>query len=90
MTPEQFRDWVNSTGDIYVVYLPAGQSFVIKVPDQHNQFFVAMMQQVRFCLGPDVKAMRMTVVKGGPADTEADYAPGTDPAEYAKFTDGDA
>lgn len=88
MDPAQFRAWLDSAGDMFVVYLPGQQSFVIKVPDEHNAFFVAMMQQVRFCLGNDVKAVRMQVVSGPPADAEApSYAPGTDPEAYQRFTE---
>jgi hypothetical protein len=47
-----------------------------------------MMQQVRFCLGPEVQAVRMNVVTGPPADTQGEaYAPGADPAAYAKFAE---
>jgi hypothetical protein len=83
-TPAEFKDWLNSAGDMFVVYLPAGQSFIIKVPDAHHNFFVSVMQQVKFCLGDDVKAVRMQVMTGAPADVD-DYAPGADPAQYEQF-----
>lgn len=94
-TPEQFQAWLASEGEMFVVYLPAKrnnppearESFVIKVPEAHNAFFVSMMQQVRFCLGGEVQAVRMNVVTGPPADTQGEtYAPGADPVAYAEFT----
>jgi len=97
MTPAQFQQWVDREGDIFVVYLPGNQSFILKVPEAHYQFFVAMMQQVKFCLGNAVQAVRMSVVQGPPADADADFAPGSDPGAYSDFvkapptqwTDGD-
>lgn len=80
MTPDTFRKWLDADGDLFMVMLPARASFVIKVPPQHNAFFVSMMQQVRFALGPEVQAVRMNVVRGGPPDVDqgtgvADEAP---------------
>jgi len=70
-TPEQFRAWVDSDGEMFMVMLPAGRSFVIKVPTDYNAFFVSMMQQFRFTLGPEVQAIRMNLVTGPPADVNA-------------------
>lgn len=68
MTPDTFKEWLAADGDLFVVYLPDRRSFIIKVPAVHNAFFVAMMQQVKFTLGPEVQAIRMTVVSGPPPD----------------------
>lgn len=77
MTPEQFKAWVHADGTLFMVILPANRTFIIKVPDAHHEFFVAMMQQVRFALGPEVQAVRMNVVSGDPAaaDGTATEAP---------------
>ena len=77
MTPAQFKQWVNSDGTLFMVILPAQRTFVIKVPAAQHEFFVAMMQQVRFALGPEVQAVRMNVVSGDPpaADGTASEAP---------------
>lgn len=56
-TSEQFAQWLLAPGTIYVVYLPRGKSFIVKVPDQHAGFFTGMMQQLRIQLGPEVQAM---------------------------------
>lgn len=74
-TPEGFKAWVASDGDLFLVTLPARKSFVLKVPTEHNAFFVAMMQQIRLAMGPEVQAVRMNVVTGPPADYTADEAP---------------
>lgn len=78
MTPDMFRKWVDAEGDLFMVLLPARASFVIKVPQQHNAFFVSMMQQVKFALGPEVQAVRMNVVRGEPG-----IDPGTGTADEA-------
>lgn len=72
MTPDTFKTWLGADGQLFVVYLPDRRSFIIKVPDLHNAFFVAMMQQIRFALGPEVQAVRMTVVTGPPAEIDSD------------------
>lgn len=74
-TPEAFKAWMDSEGEMFMVTLPGGKTFVLKVPSLHHEFFVAMMQQVRFALGTEVQAVRMTVVKGPPADVGADGQP---------------
>lgn len=66
MTSEQFQQWLAADGEIFVVYMPNGKSFPIKVPPVHNEFFVAMMQQVRFTLGETVQAIRMLPMTGQP------------------------
>jgi hypothetical protein len=76
MDAQQFKTWLDQDGDLFVVYLPARKSFVIKVPHEHNTFFVAMMQQVRLVLGPEVQAVRMSVVTGPPADVDASTGTG--------------
>lgn len=78
MTPAQFKAWLNADGALFVVYLPDNRSFIIKVPQAHHEFFVAMMQQVRFALGGNVQAVRMNVVSGEPpaAEGTATEAPG--------------
>jgi hypothetical protein len=83
-TPEQFQAWIAADGEMFVVYLPNRQSFVLKVPDVHNAFFVSMMQQIRFCLGSEVQAVRMHVVTGPPADVDGEpIAPASGKAEDA-------
>lgn len=77
MTPAAFKNWLDAEGELFMVLLPGRASFVIKVPTVHNAFFVSMMQQVKFALGPEVQAVRMNVVRGDPpaADGTADEAP---------------
>lgn len=71
LTPAAFKSWLAADGQLFVVYLPGRRSFIIKVPDVHNAFFVSMMQQVKFALGSDeVQAVRMTVVTGPPPDLD--------------------
>lgn len=72
MTPAQFNAWVAAEGEIFMVMLPAGASFIVKVPDAQNTFFVSLMQQFRFTLGPEVQAVRMQAVKAPGADVEGD------------------
>ncbi|WP_431231512.1 hypothetical protein ACQ856_18290 [Mycolicibacterium psychrotolerans] len=76
-TPDQFKAWLAADGDLFMVILPTQRTFVLKVPAAHHEFFVAMMQQVRFALGPEVQAVRMNVVTGDPAaaDGKAESAP---------------
>lgn len=62
-TPEQFAKWIEAPGTIYVVYLPRGKSFIVKVPDEHAKFFTGMMQQLRIQLGPEVQAMSAAPVE---------------------------
>lgn len=56
MSGDQFRAWLATEGQIFVVYLPMRKSFVIKVPEAQHAFFVDMMKQLRMTLGPDVQA----------------------------------
>ncbi|AYB69422.1 hypothetical protein SEA_GANCHO_81 [Mycobacterium phage Gancho] len=70
MTPAQFKEWLAADGTLFMVILPTNRTFVIKVPAPQHEFFVAMMQQIRFALGPEVQAVRMNVVTGDPAATD--------------------
>lgn len=84
MTPAQFRQWVDAEGDIFLVMLPGAKSFVVKVPDQHNRFFIALIQQFAVALGPEVQAVRMRAVEPPqPPDTEG-YADLVAPAAVPK------
>jgi hypothetical protein len=66
MTPEQFRQWINAPGDIYLTYLPGRRSFPTKVPPEQHAFFISMIEQLRMCLGPEVHAVRAAVVDAPP------------------------
>lgn len=85
MSPAQFNAWVQSDGDMFVVYLPGQKSFIMKVPADHNAFFVALLQQVKFALGPEVQAIRMSVMSGPPADVDAGTA--TQAPDWAQPTE---
>ncbi|MCP3810804.1 hypothetical protein NLX62_00355 [Mycobacteriaceae bacterium Msp059] len=84
MTPAQFREWLAADGTLYMVILPANRTFVIKVPGAHHEFFVAMMQQVRFALGPEVQAVRMNMVTGPGADVDAATGKADDAPQWAQ------
>ncbi|WAB10185.1 hypothetical protein SEA_GRAVAILLIA_76 [Mycobacterium phage Gravaillia] len=84
MTPAQFKEWLASDGTLFMVILPANRTFVIKVPAPQHEFFVAMMQQVRFALGPEVQAVRMNVVTGDPAAADGTA---TEAPDWAKPAD---
>lgn len=62
MSGQQFHEWMEAPGQIFIVYLPGEKSFIIKVPDEHNAFFVAMMRQIRMVLGPKVIAQSASPV----------------------------
>lgn len=84
MTPAQFKEWLAADGTLFMVILPANRTFVIKVPTAHHEFFVAMMQQVRFALGPEVQAVRMNMVTGPPADVDAATGTADDAPQWAQ------
>lgn len=84
MTPAQFKEWLASDGTLFMVILPANRTFVIKVPTAHHEFFVAMMQQVRFALGPEVQAVRMNMVTGPGADVDAATGKADEAPEWAQ------
>lgn len=84
MTPAQFKEWLASDGTLFMVILPANRTFVIKVPTAHHEFFVAMMQQVRFALGPEVQAVRMNMVTGPGADVDAATGKADDAPQWAQ------
>ncbi|AXQ51510.1 hypothetical protein SEA_AMOCHICK_83 [Mycobacterium phage Amochick] len=84
MTPAQFKEWLAADGTLFMVILPANRTFVIKVPAPQHEFFVAMMQQIRFALGPEVQAVRMNVVSGDPAAADGTA---TEAPDWAKPAD---
>lgn len=87
MDPEQFQQWIESPGDIYIVWLPGGKSFVVKVPEEHNAFFVDMMRQLRLAMGDEVVAQRATAVEPEEIEVEAPAPVGTiDPADILSST----
>jgi hypothetical protein len=63
-TPEQFQQWLDTPGRLFIVYLPGRKSFVIKVPDEQHQFFADIMRQLRLTLGPEVQAQSAVSVPG--------------------------
>ncbi|OCB44730.1 hypothetical protein A5721_18850 [Mycobacterium vulneris] len=84
MTPAQFKEWLAADGTLFMVILPANRTFVIKVPTAHHEFFVAMMQQVRFALGPEVQAVRMNMVTAPGADIDAATGKADDAPQWAQ------
>ena len=84
MTPAQFKEWLATDGTLFMVILPANRTFVIKVPTAHHEFFVAMMQQVRFALGPEVQAVRMNMVTAPGADVDAATGKADDAPQWAQ------
>lgn len=62
MDATQFQDWIASPGKIYIVYLPGQKSFVVKVTDQHHDFFIAIIKQLRMQLGGEVQAAAAVAV----------------------------
>lgn len=84
MTPAQFKEWLAADGTLFMVILPANRTFVIKVPTAHHEFFVAMMQQVRFALGPEVQAVRMNMVTAPGADVDAATGKADDAPQWAQ------
>lgn len=81
MSAQQFQEWVAAPGKIYIVYLPPQRdpagvkragSFVIKVTDDHHDFFVAMVKQLRLALGPAVQAAAAVAVDAPPLPAAAD------------------
>lgn len=84
LTPAEFNAWLASDGALFMVMLPGSRSFVMKVPEAHHEFFVALLQQVRFQLGPEVQAIRMNMVTGPPADVDAGTGKATDAPGWAQ------
>jgi hypothetical protein len=66
MTAKQFEEWVTSPGKIFIIYLPGQRSFVMKVTDEHHDFFVAMVKQLRMALGPEVQAAAAVACEAPP------------------------
>ena len=89
MTPAQFKEWLAADGTLFMVILPANRTFVIKVPTAHHEFFVAMMQQVRFALGPEVQAVRMNMVTAPGADVDAATGKADDAPQWAQPAPGE-
>lgn len=86
MDADQFQQWIEAPGDIYIVWLPGGKSFVVKVPDEHNEFFVDMMRQIRMALGDEVVAQRATAVEPEPVEAPAPVGTITNHADIISST----
>lgn len=66
LTPEQLKDWIDSPGTIYIIYLPGNKSFPIKITEEHHEFFVEFMRHLHKQLGGEVKAQSMRPVEPPP------------------------
>jgi hypothetical protein len=82
MTPTDFQQWINRPGTMFIVYLGDRKSFVIKVPDEHHEFFVDMLRQLRLILGPEVQAQSATPLPPTP--------PGEEPRPAERFDEAGA
>lgn len=80
MAPGEFKAWLEAPGRLFLVYLPAGKAFPIKVPDEQYQFFVAMLTQLRIHLGPEVQAQSAQPV-AAPAN-QPPPAPAAPPPDF--------
>lgn len=65
-TAAEFRGWLASPGDFYVVVLPGNKSMVMKVDDEYLEFFRAMLSQLNAVLG-GVTATRAEGISATPA-----------------------